>query len=131
MKIKYKKKSFIANLIMGSTWIGLFLFILFYDKSVRYWDYGYLVIGITYLGLYFYNKQNQYLEINDNTITKKFIPRKHFNLNKLSAIKRQYGDIKLLSETQKTLCINSQIIDEESLKELNTVLKSFENKIAS
>jgi hypothetical protein len=128
MLIKFKKKSFIANLVMGLLWVGLFIATQFFEKRVTLWDYGYLLIGLCYIGLYFYNKQYQYLEIKNNIITKNFIPKRHFNLNSLSRVDRKFGDIKLYSEKQKTLLINPQIIDEDSLKALNEVLNAFETK---
>ena len=99
MLIKYKKKTFILNLNLAFAllWICFFLSAIFFEEKVRRSDYFYLVFGLIYIGLYFYNKLNQYLKIENNVITKMYIPRKHFNINKLSHIDRKFGDIKLYS----------------------------------
>ncbi len=129
MKIEYKKKRLRINLIMGLIWLSFFMLIALFTNDVGIWNYGYLIFGLSYLGIYFYDSKNQYLEIKGSFITKKFIQKKHFNLEQLSGINRKFGNIKLLSKTQKTLYINTEIIDKDSLKELNTFLESFEYKL--
>ncbi len=59
MKIRFKKKRRYINLILGLVWTGLGVFSLVEDESLRWTDYGYLIVGILYLGHYLYNLNNQ------------------------------------------------------------------------
>ena len=59
MKIKFKRKRLIANLILGIVWIVLGTLSIVTDDKIRWTDYGYLVIGVLYVGHYLYDLTNQ------------------------------------------------------------------------
>ncbi len=123
MKIKFKKKRLLANLILGIVWIGLGVFNVWEAKNNRWSDYGYLVIGILYVGHYLFDLTNQYLTIENGTIRKNGLYgfRKKINLNEINWIKKFAGDYTLKTE-QKELKINTELIDKDSLTELNKIL---------
>ena len=123
MKIKFKKKRLIVNLVLGVIWIALGTLSIVTDDKIRWTDYGYLVIGVLYVGYYFYNLTNQYLTIENGTIRKNGLYgfRKHINLNEVNWIKKFAGDYTLKTE-QKELKINTELIDKDSLTELNKIL---------
>jgi hypothetical protein len=123
MKIKFKKKRLYINLMFGIVWIGLGIFSLLEDESERWFDYGYLLAGILYLRHYLYDLNNQYLTIENGTIRKNalFGFRKKIELNDINSIKKFAGDYTLKTET-KELKINTELIDEKSLAELNKIL---------
>ncbi|EAR14024.1 hypothetical protein PI23P_05982 [Polaribacter irgensii 23-P] len=123
MKIKFKKKRLYVNLILGFVWIGLGIFSLLEDESLRWTDYGYLLAGFLYLGHYLYDLNNQYLTIENGTIRKNALYgfRKKIELNDINSIKKFAGDYTLKTET-KELKINTELIDEKSLVELNRIL---------
>jgi hypothetical protein len=90
-------------------------------------DFGqwnaYLLLGISvmYIIMYSINYFNQYLTI-DNDIIKENHPfGKKIKLTELKNIKKFAGDYILKTEKTK-LTINTQIIDEKSLEELNLIL---------
>ena len=123
MKIRFKKKRLYASLIIGIVWTGLGIFNLITDKHLRWSDYGYLVIGALYIGHYLYDLTFQYLNIENGTIQKNGLYgfRKKMNLNEIHWIKKFAGDYILKTET-KELHINTELIDEKSLVELNKIL---------
>ncbi len=123
MKIKFKKSRQRANLILGIVWIILGVLSIVTDDEIRWTDYGYLVIGVLYLGLYLYNLTNQYLTIENGTIQKNGLYgfRKKISLNKINWIKKFAGDYTVKTE-QEELKINTELIDKDSLTELNKIL---------
>lgn len=123
MKIKFKKKRLLANLIFALVWIGLGLATLWGSDDRRWSDYGYLLIGLVYLGHYVFNFSNQYLTVENGTIRKNglFGFKKRLNLNDIHHIKKFAGDYTLKTK-QKTLVINTDVIDKDSLTELNDLL---------
>jgi hypothetical protein len=124
MKIKFKKKRLYSNLILGIVWVIIGFLKLYYDDKLRWTDYGYLVIGILYIGHYLYDKTNQYLTIENGIIWKNGLYGfgKKINLNEINWIKKFAGDYTLKTET-KELKINTELIEEKSLTELNKILE--------
>ncbi|MDG1778817.1 MAG: hypothetical protein P8H23_05670 [Flavobacteriaceae bacterium] len=111
------------NLILGIVWIILGTLSIVTDDKIRWTDYGYLVIGILYVGHYLYDLKNQYLTIENGTIRKNGLYGywKKINLNEINWIKKFAGDYTLKTE-KKELKINTELIDENSLTELNKIL---------
>ena len=67
MKIKYKKEPLIVYLTAGFFWFMFFNVILFEKEELNWIDYGWIVMSIIYLGIFFYRKKYYYLTIiNDN-----------------------------------------------------------------
>ena len=123
MKIKFKKKRLRVNLIHGIVWITFGNLSIVTDDEIRWTDYGYLVIGILYVGHYLYDLKNQYLTIENGTIRKNGLYGywKKINLNEINWIKKFPGDYTLKTK-QKELKINTELIDKNSLTELNRIL---------
>jgi len=123
MKIKFKKKRLIVNLVLGMVWIILGTLSMVTNDKLRWTDYGYLVIGILYVAQYLYDLTNQYLTIENGTIQKNGLYGfgKKLNLNEINWIKKFAGDYTLKTE-EKELKINTEFIDKDSLTELNKIL---------
>ena len=68
MRIAYKKRNLNINLILGIVWLIFGLLSLNYNGENNWTDYGYLVFGILYLILYFYQRQYKYLTIENGII---------------------------------------------------------------
>jgi hypothetical protein len=124
MKIRFKKKRLYINLILGLVWTGLGVFSLLEDESLSWTDYGYLVIGILYLGHYLYDLNNQYLKIENGSIRKNILYGfgKKINLNEINRIEKYAGDY-ILRTLTKELKINTELIEGKSLVEFNKILK--------
>ncbi len=122
MKIRFKKKRLKYNLILGTFWLILGVSGVIFDVT-NFFVYGYLLVGILQLGTYFYENKNQYLTIENGVISKNNLIAKKINLNEIVGIKKFAGDY-ILKTNSSELRINTEFIDENSLKELNTFLEN-------
>ena len=89
---------------------------------MNWFDYGWFVFSGIYLIIYFYQKKEKYLTLENGFINQNWPFGKKMNLNEIKRIRHFAGDYILKSEN-KELTINIQLIDEESLLELKTELK--------
>lgn len=122
MKIQYKKRQLNFNLIYGIIWMTFFLVKLIFDDELHWLDYGWVLISLAYFGIYFYQKKYKYVTIENGVLSVSGPFGKKINLNEIKRIKKFAGDYILKSE-EKELTINAQIIDPNSLAELNTELQ--------
>ena len=122
MIINYRKKRLNNYLIFGILYLTLSLLVIFTKENRSFTDYGYLIISILYLGTYFYEKKNQYLTIGNGLFSVNQPFGKKIKLNEIKQIKKFAGDY-ILKTNKTELTINTQIIDEKSLVELDSELK--------
>jgi hypothetical protein len=125
MKIRFKKKRLYMSALLGIVWTGLGIYNIIEDENLRWMDYVYLLVGILYIGHYLFDFKNQYLRIESGTIRKNRLYGygKKINLNEINSIKKFAGDYTLKTDTQK-LKINTELIEEKSLAELNEILQN-------
>ncbi len=117
MKINYKKKRLYSNLVIGLIWLTLGVFRFIENDTIRWIDSMYLVVGFLYLGNYLNNQINQYLTIENGTIKKNSIFEKKMVLNEITLIKKFADEYTLITEN-KTLTINTNLIEDKSLSQL-------------
>jgi len=122
MKIQYKKRQLNFNLIFGIIWLTYFLIQLISDKEIHWIDYGWILISLAYFGIYFYQKKYKYVSIENGILTVNGPLGKKLNLTEIKRIKKFAGDY-ILKSDKKDLTINTQIIDPNSLAELNAELE--------
>ena len=122
MEIKYKKRHLNVNLISGFFWLIWFLIGVFGKEEPNWTDYGWIFISLMYLGLYFYQKNYKYLTIENGIINVNGPFGKKLKLTEIKRIKKFAGDY-ILKTDKNELTINTQIIDPNSLAELNTELE--------
>ena len=125
MKIGYKKRHLNINLIVGLIWLVWFFIGVFGKEEPNWTDYGWIVISLMYLGMYFYQKNYNYLTIENGFIKQNWPFGKKMNLNEIKRIRHFAGEYILKSELKK-MKINIQLINEESLLELKTELKKLD-----
>ena len=127
MKLRYKKGRLIFYKFMLLFWLLLAISNLLFNE-VAGWSYYILsAISISYVVAYSYNLINQYITIQDEILIENHFFGKKINLNEIKSIKKFAGDYIL--KTDKTeLTINTQIIDEKSLEDLNQVLDTLDLK---
>jgi hypothetical protein len=90
------------------------------DYESKSWTkYGWLGISLMYITMYFYEYFNQYLTIENGIIKMNGLLGKKINLTEIKRIKNFTGDY-ILKTDKAELTINTQIIDPNSLAELNT-----------
>ena len=122
MKIGYKKRHLNVNLIFGLIWLVWFFVGVFGKEEPNWTDYGWLVISIAYLSIYFYQKKYKYVSIENGILSVNGPIGKKLNLTEIKRIKKFAGDY-ILKTDKSELTINTQIIDPKSLPELNTELE--------
>jgi len=122
MKIKYTKKKLRFNLIMGLVWLVFLLVNMIFNDFNKWSDYIWIAVPLMYIGMYFYEYFNQYLTIYDGIIKESSPFGKKVYLNEIIEIKKFAGDY-ILKTTKKELTINTQIIDPNSLSDLNSELE--------
>lgn len=127
MKIKFKKKRLRAKLLIGLAWVAFGMISLETNESVRWTDYGYLVVGLLYLGHYWVDRTWQYLTIENGVIRKNRLYGfgGAIALKDLVWIKKFAGDYTLKTQ-QGELKIDTDLIDAESLADLNKVLSALD-----
>ncbi|RIV67420.1 hypothetical protein [Flagellimonas aequoris] len=122
MRIAYKKRHLNVNLILGLVWAIAFFAQRFTEDSMKWTDYFWLVLSLTYLGIYVYQKQYKYIRLEKGIIKICSPFGKQMELDKIQKIKKFAGDY-ILKGQNKELTINTQIIDPKSLLELDTALQ--------
>ena len=109
------------NLILGLVWISLGIVYFIEDDTIRWNAYVYLLAGIFFLGQYLWDITNQYLTVENGILKRNTVFGKKINLNDITWIKKIGGDYTLKTENQQ-LKINTELIEEKSLAELNKIL---------
>ena len=122
MKIAYKKRYLIANLGLSLLWLVFFLIGIFIKEELHWADLGWSVISLMYLGLYLYQRKNQYLIIENGFIKKNDLFGKKFNLNEIIEIKKFGADIILKTDSLE-MKIDTQLMEPGSLILLNAHLE--------
>jgi len=90
--------------------------------SIGFWlNYYPFVLAFLYLGLYLFERHFQYLTITEDQIKVNDLFGKRINISQIHRIKKFAGDYKLITD-KKEMKIDTQIIDPDSLEELNEVL---------
>ena len=121
MKIKFKSRHLKFNLIFGIFWIIFFILGTILQDELHWMDFGYLVIAVLYLGLYFYQRGNQYLIIENGFIKFNRPFGSKLDLTEVKAIRKFAGDY-ILKSDKKDFTITTQLIEPESLAILNSEL---------
>ena len=122
MKIRFTKKRLKHYLIFGILWLVLGTTAVIFNSD-NIFNYGYLIIGILYLVTYLFENNKQYLTIENGIISKNQLIPKKINLNEIKRIKKFAGDY-ILKTDNTEFRINTELIEEKSLAELNNVLEN-------
>ncbi|WP_421824992.1 hypothetical protein [Flagellimonas oceanensis] len=122
MKIAYKKRQLNVNLILGLVWLTWFFIGILTKEEPGWIDYGWILISLMYLGLYFYQKTYKYVSIENGIINVNGPLGKKLNLNEIKRIKKFAGDY-ILKTDKNELTINTKIIDPDSQTELDAELE--------
>ena len=107
---------------MTILWLIFVVFNLISNDFGEWTTYTWLGISVMYIAIYSFDYFNQYLTIQNNVIKENHLFGKKINLNEIKRIKKFAGDYILQTEITE-LTINTQIIDQNSLTELNAELE--------
>ena len=121
MKIRYTKKKLRVGLILGLVWLILGLIQVISSDFTEKTDYFFILMALAYLGMYLYEYFSQYLTIDNRMIKVNSLFGKKINLSEIKEFKKFAGDY-ILKSDKTELTINTQIIDPNSLIELDAEL---------
>ena len=93
-----------------------------FNENSSWFDYFWFLMSGTYLIIYFYQKKEKYLTIENGIIKQNWPFGKKMKLNEIKRIKHFAGEYIIKSELKK-MKINIGLIEDESLSELKSELK--------
>jgi hypothetical protein len=122
IRINFKSKGRIFNLILGLVWIGLGTSRMIFEDDYDWVSYVFIITGLLYFSVFYSQYKRNYFLITDGFIIKKFdFWSKKMNLSEIKAIRKFACDYKLRTEHDE-LIINTQLIEQNDLETLNKVL---------
>ena len=124
MKIRYKKGRTRFYMILIIIWSILLTLNIIYTDSIDWSFWIWIILPIGYISNYTFEYINQYLTIEDGFIYRNSIFPKKLELNKLKTFKKFAGDY-ILETDQYKLRIDTTLIDQKSLNELNQTLTNY------
>ena len=120
MKVSYKQKHLRNYLLLGILFLllGSWRMLQGIDQLL-----GYLWLSLALISLshYYYSRRKAYLTIKQGYLYKNLLFSQKLLLSDIKRIRKFAGDYTLMTETTK-LTIDTQIIDADSLEELECVL---------
>jgi len=122
MRIPYKKKQININLILGIVWLVNGIIQVMLNENPNWLEYSWFVLSAFYFAIYFYQKKEKYLTVENGIIKQNWPFGKELNLSEIKRIKYFAGDYVLKSDKAE-FKIHTQLMDEKSLSKLNTELK--------
>ena len=135
MKIRYKE-TYLHSSLQGLVSL-LILFIIkiliiniYHSQPISINDLASLIMPLFFLVVYYYSNKHQYLTIENGYITQNQLWGKKILLKELTEIKND-TPIYTLRTNSKSIKIYTKIIELESLRELDSLLRkiSFKNKL--
>lgn len=121
LQLKYSQKQLRYSLGFGILWIIIFVAYLIF-RSESYLGYGYLAIGIFFLGTYVYKKAFHYATIKNGILIKNDIRAKRIKLNEIIDVHYFSGKYKLMTNNSEMI-INTMVLEKTSIDELKNIVK--------
>lgn len=127
MKIRLKNKRLYINLLLGIFWSILGVLRILDDQATRWMDFGFLFVALLYWGHFLYDLYTPYLTIENGTIRKNILYgwRKNIDIKEIDHIKK-FGEEYILKGKSEKLRINTNLIKEESIRELDEFLQKLD-----
>ncbi|TYB78604.1 hypothetical protein [Bizionia myxarmorum] len=119
---KYKKKRLYINLAMAHFWIALAIVALWEDNTIEWYNLGFLLAGTLYFIQFVWDVLYQYLNITDNFIRRNGVFVKKIRIKDITDIEKFAGGYTLKTKHKK-LVINTNLVDEASISELETFIE--------
>ena len=98
-----------------------------YEDSFSIYSYLWFTLGALYLLTTYYERKNQYITIENNKLIKHSIFKKTIDVNDIKKIRKYVSSYKI-ETSDKTLKINKDIIEAESLYKLEDYFKKLNIK---
>ncbi len=126
MEIKYAKRRIKNNLGYGLLMIVVGLFAFFSDP-LSVFSYVWLLFGALQSGMAWYNKKTPYLTIENHRLTKHSIFAKTIEIEDIKKVRKFVNSYKI-ETSDKTLTIDKNVMEPESLYRLTDYLNALELK---
>lgn len=124
MKFKYNKQRLFTNLFVGILWFILGTVGLLLISEIIWFNIGYLLIGLLYLGMFLYEYHYQHLTLYDGILRQHIIfASKQLKLKEITSIKKNVGELILYSKNNKMI-ISTQTLDKNAWEQLSQQLKT-------
>ena len=126
MKFKYKKKQLTIHLALGLMWtIQGVLTCFIFEGNPDWFDYVWFVFGGVYLTIYYHQKTQHYLSLENGILKENWPFGKKIKINDIISIKENFNDYQITTQ-EKVLKVNNQLIDKDSYILLKEKLRSIE-----
>jgi len=127
IEIRYKRMHLRWKFVFGLFWMILGI-ISITNNSENYFNYGYLIVSLLYFGIYLFKIKYQYLTIENGSIILNSIFSQRISFTDLNQIKKK-GKNYIIQSEKSELIIDTTLIDKNSLKDLNVVIKNLKKNI--
>ena len=124
MIIYFKKKRLNFRLFNGIASLGMGLISILSDFQF-FFVYAWLILGLLEIGTWYYQNKFQYLQIENNVLTKNSLFPKSIELSKITAI-RKYRNSFLIESKEQNIKIYKDVISTDSLYQLTELLNEIQ-----
>lgn len=129
MKINYCKSVIRNNFGYGLTMIGLGIFAVYINSSSAL-SYLWIFLGILQAGTSYYRLKYQYLTIEEDKLVRHSLIPKSIPLREIKKVRKFMNSYKIETHN-KSMRIQKNFIDGESLQKLNIFLEDLKPKISA
>lgn len=112
MKFPFKKSKNIFSLMIGVLWLILFIADVVLDEKWNWFTCFKLILALSYILLFFFNRNQKYFEITDEHIKMPSIPVKEIKIKDITEIKKVFDEYEIKSEKTK-IKISTQSLDKD------------------
>ncbi len=124
MIIYFKKKRLNFRLFNGIASLVMGLISLLSDFQF-FFVYAWLILGLLEIGTWYYQNKFQYLQIENNVLTKNSLFPKSIELSEITAI-RKYRNSFLIESKEQNIKIYKDVISTDSLYQLTDLLNEIQ-----
>ncbi|SKB40567.1 hypothetical protein SAMN05660776_1010 [Salegentibacter holothuriorum] len=124
MIIYFKKKRLNSRLFNGIASIIMGLLSILSDFQF-FFVYAWLILGILQIGTWYYQNKFQYLQIENNVLTKNSLFPKSIELSKITALRKYRNSFRIESKKQN-IKIYKDVISTDSLYQLTDLLNEIQ-----
>lgn len=124
MRIAYKNQQMNYLLILGIIWF-LFCLVRYFIGEMNWITYSWVFVSVNYFAIYLYQRKYKYVVIENGVLTLNGPLGKNIILAEIKQIKTFAGKY-IIKTDKKKLIINTQVIDPNSISELNNELRKLD-----
>lgn len=130
MKIAFKNKRLIINLVLGIVWIIVGASYFLEGENTRLTPYFIIILGIAYLCMSAYEYYNQYLTITGGEIQINIFPKKQMIISEITEA-GYYADDYTFRTPEKTLKVRKSQISARDFPKFEAFFNDLKRKLNS